>query len=78
MEVDNLKYDLLDKLISIEDRNLLEKINNLIGDVDINKTVFKITSDQKKMLSQSEKDIFNSDLITDEELNEDEDKWLNR
>ncbi|MEO8853363.1 MAG: hypothetical protein ABI359_06270 [Ginsengibacter sp.] len=78
MEVDNLKYDLLDKLISIEDHNLLEKVNSLIGDIDINKTIFKITDDQKKMLSQSEKDILNSDLVTDEKLNEDEDKWLNR
>jgi len=49
MEVDNLKYDLLDKLISIEDHHLLEKVNDLIGDVDINKVPFKTTKDQKNM-----------------------------
>ena len=77
MQDNNLKYDLLDKLISIQDDNLLEKINDLIGDVDINKSVFNTTPDQKKMLAKSEEDILNGDFISDDELNEDEDKWLN-
>ena len=38
---------------------------------------FKITPDQKNMLMKSEEDILNDDFITDEELNEEEDKWLN-
>lgn len=76
MQVDNLKYRLLDKLISIQDINLLEKVNELIGNVDVNKPVFKVTPDQKNMLMKSEEDILNEDLISDEELNEEEDKWL--
>lgn len=81
MQINNLKYRLLDKLISIQDINLqdinlLEKVNDLIGNVDINKSVFKITPDQKKMLIESEEDILNEDFITDAELNEEEDKWL--
>lgn len=74
----NLKYNLLDKLISIQDSSLLEKVNELIGNVDINKPVFKTTVNQKRMLAKSEEDIFNGNLLSDEELNEDEDKWLNR
>ena len=77
MQDNNLKYDLLDKLISIQDDHLLEKINDLIGDVDINKSLFNTTPDQKKMLAKSEEDILNGDFISDDELNEDEDKWLN-
>lgn len=50
-----------------------EFINNLNGD----KSIFKILEDQKKMLIESEEDIANGNFITDEELNEDEDKWLN-
>jgi len=75
---DNLKYELLDKLISIEDDTLLEKINGFIGDIDINKSVFKTTDEQKKMLAKSEEDIRNGNLISDEDINEDEDKWLKR
>lgn len=77
MQDSNLKYDLLDKLISIQDISLLEKVNDLIGDVDINKSVFNTTIDQKKMLMKSEEDILNGDFLSDDELNEEEDKWLN-
>jgi hypothetical protein len=77
MRVDNLKYNLLDKLISIRDINLLKKVNELIGNVDINQPVFKVTDRQKQMLSKSEEDIRNGNLTTDDALNEEEDKWLN-
>lgn len=78
MHDNTLKYELLDKLISIEDDTLLEKINDFIGGVDINKTIFKTTDHQKKMLAKSEEDICDGNLISDEDINEDEDKWLNR
>ena len=76
MQVSDLKYNLLDKLISIQDISLLEKVNDLIGDVDVNTPVFKISQDQKNMLMKSEEDILNGNFITDQELNEEEDKWL--
>jgi len=76
-QTSNLKYRLLDKLISVQDLNLLEKVNELIGNVDVNRSVFKITEGQKNMLMKSEEDIVNGELISDEELNEEEDKWLN-
>ncbi|HEY9340330.1 MAG TPA: hypothetical protein VJ279_02820 [Hanamia sp.] len=76
MQVSDLKYNLLDKLISIQDIGLLEKVNDLIGDVDVNTPVFKISQDQKNMLMKSEEDILNGNFITDQELNEEEDKWL--
>ncbi len=38
---------------------------------------FSITVEQKDMLQKSEADVLNGDLINDEELNEEEDKWLN-
>lgn len=77
MEVNNLKYNLLDKLISIRDIGLLEKIDDLIGNIDINQPVFIVSDAQRKMLMKSEEDIRNGNLITDDELNEDEDLWLN-
>ncbi len=78
MHDNNLKYELLDKLISIEDDTLLEKINEFIGNVDINKPVFKTTDAQKKMFAKSEEDIRYGNLFSDKDVNEDEDKWLNR
>lgn len=78
MQANILKYQLLDKLIFIQDIDLLEKVNELIGNVDLDKPIFEITPAQRNMLMQSEEDILNGNLITDEELNEEEDKWLKR
>ncbi|MHA4807582.1 hypothetical protein ACX0G9_05730 [Flavitalea flava] len=77
MQVNNLKYSLIDKLISIRDISVLEKINELIGNVDVNKPIFKVSESQRQMLMKSEDDIRNGNLTTDDDLNAEEDKWLN-
>lgn len=48
MRVSYLKYRLLDKLICVHDLEVLEKVNEIIGNVDIRH--FKITEEQKNML----------------------------
>ncbi len=77
MQIDNLRYTLLDKLISVGDIKILEKINELLGNVDLDKTVFKVTDKQRQMLMSSEQDIKQQKLISDETLNAEEDQWLN-
>jgi len=77
MQTDNLKHTLLDRLISVSDNNLLQKVNDLLGNVDIDKPVFKVTDNQKQMLLKSEQDIRNGKVISDDELNAEEDQWLN-
>ncbi len=73
MEANNLRYSLLDKLISIRG----QKINELIGNIDIEKTEIKVTDAQKQMLINSEEIIRKGNTINDENLNEEESKWLN-
>lgn len=77
MEANNLRYKLLDKLISIRDNNVWQKINDLIGNIDIEKTEIKVTDAQKQMLINSEEDILKGNTISDADLNEEENKWLN-
>ena len=76
MQTNDLKYNLIDKLISIRDVSILKKINDLIGSVDISTPVFKVTDNQRKMLIQSEEDLLKGNTISDDELNSEEDKWL--
>ena len=76
MQVDNLKYTILDKLISVNDKGLLEKINHLIGDIDLEETQIKVSDGQRQMLINSEQDILNKNLISDKEVNEEEEQWL--
>ncbi len=77
MHADDLKYNLVDKLISVRDINILQKINDLIGNVDTNNPVFKTTDAQRELLLQSEEDIRAGHLISDDDLNAEEDQWLN-
>lgn len=77
MEANNLRYNLLDRLISIRDSEVLQKISDLIGNIDLEKTEIKVTGTQKVMLMNSEEDIRNGNTIANDDLNEEEDKWLN-
>lgn len=77
MQINDLRYNLLDKLASVQDVNVLQKINDLIGSVDLDSPVFKVTDAQKQMLSKSEEDIINGRTISDDDLNAEEDQWLN-
>jgi hypothetical protein len=77
MQTNNLKYTLLDKLISIRDLAILQKVSDLLSNVDINKPTFKVTGGQKQMLMSSEEDVRIGNLTSDEELNAEEDLWLN-
>lgn len=76
MQSDALKYTLLDKLISIDDNALLEKVNELIGNVDIERNIIKVSKGQRETLSNSEDDILQGNIISDEDLNNEEDQWL--
>jgi hypothetical protein len=78
MQAGNLKYNVLDKLISVNDDNLLKKINNLIGNVDLEETPIKVSNAQKQMLMNSEQDILNDNLISNEDVNEEEEQWLKK
>lgn len=77
MQAENLKYTLLDKIISVNDMSLLQKVDDLLGNVNIDQTIFKLTDAQKEMLMNSEEDILKGDLTTNDELNAEEDLWLN-
>jgi hypothetical protein len=77
MQVNDLKYNLIDKLISVRDLNILQKISDLIGNVDINKPAFNVSDAQRQMLMKSEEDIRKGNVISDDDLNAEEDQWLN-
>ena len=56
---------------------MLQKIDDLIGSIDLEKTKIKLTDAQRQMLISSEEDIRKGKTVTDEDLNEEENKWLN-
>ena len=76
MNNNEIKYKVLDKLMSVEDNALLVKIDALIGDINVDEKDLIVSKAQLKMLRSSEVDLKNNQIITEEDLNLEEDKWL--
>ena len=76
MNNNEIKYKVMDKLMSVEDNALLIKIDVLIGDINVDEKDLIVSKAQLKMLRSSEADLKNDQIITEEDLNQEEDKWL--
>ena len=76
MEKGNFRLDLLDRLASVEDDVVLQKINDLLDGVDSGASRLKLTNSQRDMLQKSEEDIKQNRLIANEEVNNEDDVWL--
>ncbi len=73
--VDKIRNNLIDKIISIRDKEILEAIDKLVslGASDI----VELTNEQKEMLQMSEDDIENGLLISQDQMNKRNLEWLN-
>jgi hypothetical protein len=77
MNTAQLKDLVIDKIYGINDVEYLQAINKLL---DINQSsgrVFNLNDKQKAMIELGKQQISNGKYITDEELENEEGKWLN-
>ena len=73
-----LKLNLIDKLISLTDTELLREIEKILSKIKVkNNEGFNLTSTQIEMLKTSEEDIKYGRVVSDKKMNEEEEKWLN-
>ena len=75
--IDNLKNNLIDKILSISNEKFLLAIDNLITSTNASEEVVMLTSDQKQLLNLSEKDIEQKLLISQDEMVKRNLEWLN-
>ncbi|KQB43076.1 hypothetical protein RCH33_596 [Flavobacterium daejeonense] len=71
-----LKLEIFDKLKSVEDDALLKKIISLLKTVDENK-IYHLNEQELNMVKEAEEDIKAGRLYTNEEVINEENKWLN-
>jgi predicted transcriptional regulator len=71
-----LKLEIFDKLKSVEDANLLKKIADLLKTVDQNE-IYHLSEYELDMVKESEEDIKQGRVYTNEEVIAEENKWLN-
>ncbi len=72
-----LKTRLIDRILLTGNQNLLETIDNIfVLSQNPANEVMELTSEQIEMLMMSEEDIKFNRLITQEELDKSDEKWL--
>ena len=73
--VDKIRNSLIDKIISIKDKEILEAIDKLFS--LSTSDIVELTNEQKEMLQMSEDDIEKGQLIAQDEMNKRNLEWLN-
>ena len=75
--VDKIRNGLIEKILSIENKDFLEVLDQLISSSASESEKIELTKEQIAMLEMSEKDIKNGKLISQEAMNKRNLEWLN-
>jgi len=74
--VDKIRNRLIDKILSIKNKDILEALDKLISSNVSDSEIVELTDEQKIMLEMSEKDIENGKLISQEAMDKRNLEWL--
>lgn len=75
--LDQIKSGLIEKILTISNREFLEALDTLISTGRSNSTPVKLSDAQKTMLEMSEEDIKTGELISQEAMDKRNLEWLN-
>lgn len=73
----DIRSSLIDKILAIQNKELLQALDQLIISSNSGADIVKTTPQQKLMLEMSEDDIKNGRLISQEAMNKRNLEWLN-
>lgn len=76
-KVDNIRNGLIDKILSIKNRDFLEALDKLVSSSSSESEVIELSNEQKRMLEMSDQDIQNGKLISQEAMEKRNMEWLN-
>ncbi len=74
--VDKIRNGLIDKILSIKNKDFLEALDKLISSSAYDSDIVELTKEQKAMLEMSEDDIENGRLIPQEAMDKRNLEWL--
>ena len=75
--VDKIRSGLIDKILTIRNKDFLVALDNLISSSSNENEIVELTNEQKEMLEMSELDIQNGQLISQEAMDKRNLEWLN-
>ena len=73
---DNIRNNIIDKLLTISNKEYLTALYKLISTSSVNNNAIKLSEDQLFMLNLSEDDIKNNCVVSQEKLDEIDLEWL--
>jgi hypothetical protein len=76
MTVDNIRNSIIDKLLTISNKDYLSALNQLLEKSSIDTDLVKLSDEQILMLQLSDRDIEENKLISQEELDKKDLEWL--
>ena len=76
MTVDDLRNGIINKLMTITNKEYLSALHQLLTKSAVNDNVVRLTEEQIVMLQMSDADIANNRLRTQDELDRDDSEWL--
>ena len=76
--IDNLRNNIIDKLLTISNKDYLSALYQLIEKSSVDNNTAKLTKEQILMLQLSDTDIENNRLISQEQLDKNDLEWLNK
>jgi hypothetical protein len=74
--IDKIRNRVIDKILSIRNKEFLETLDKLISSNQSESDIVKLSVEQKQMLQMSEEDIENGRLVSQEEMDKRNLKWL--
>jgi len=75
--VDKIRTGLIDKILSIKNKDFLEALDKLISSSKSESEIVELNNEQKAMLEMSENDIKTGKLISQDAMNKRNLEWLN-
>jgi hypothetical protein len=76
-QVDLIRNGIIDKLLSISDKDYLIALRKLVDNAGVKEGKIKLTKEQKLMLQMSESDIKKGRLTSQEDVDKTDLEWLN-
>ena len=74
--IDSLRNNLIDKLLTISNKDYLQALNQLVESSSVDNAAVKLTEEQILMLQLSDNDIKTCKLISQEQLDKNDLEWL--
>jgi hypothetical protein len=74
--VDTLRDHIIDKLLTISNKEYLSALNQLVESSTVDKGLVNLTAEQISMLKLSDQDIENGRLIPQDQLDKNDLEWL--